>query len=103
MLIGNRGFADPTKLDSAMPCFRLGALGTERERHKRVNGMFSCVFEAESAGEILLAEGARRLRQAGLTHMAAQAASDAPEICAFYDRYFDRQGEFPILSRPLGA
>ncbi len=36
-------FADPSKIDAAMPCFRLGAFGTERERHKRVNGLFSCV------------------------------------------------------------
>lgn len=101
LLIGNRGFADPTKLDSNMPCFRLGALGTERERHKRVNGMFSCVFETEAAGEVLLAEAARRLRQAGLTHMAAQASSDTPGLCAFYDRYFERQGAFPILRRTV--
>lgn len=101
LLIGNGGFADPTKLDSNMPCFRLGVLGTERERHKRVNGMFSCVFETETAGEVLLAEAARRLRQAGLAHMAAQAASDTPGLCDFYDRNFERQGAFPILSRTL--
>jgi hypothetical protein len=101
LVIGKKGFADPTKLDSAMPCFRLGALGTERDRHKRVNGMFSCVFEDEMAGEILLAEAARRLRVEGLTHVAAQAASDAPALCDFYDRYFQRQGAFPILSRSL--
>src|SRR5207248_1968744 len=45
--IANREYADPTKLDAAMPCFRLGALGTESERHKRVNGLYSCLFEAE--------------------------------------------------------
>jgi hypothetical protein len=94
-------YADPTKLDAAMPCFRLGALGTENERHKRVNGMFSCVFGSEAAAEALLAEAAGRLAQSGLSHVAAQAPSDQPELCAFYDRYFQRQGAFPILTRQL--
>jgi hypothetical protein len=101
LLIDNAGYADPTKIDPAMPCFRLGALGTERERHKRVNGMFSCAFEDESAGTVLLAEAARRLGSAGTDRIAAQAPSDQPELCAFYDRYFDRQGSFPILTRRL--
>ena len=97
----HRGYADPTKIDAAMPCFRLGAMGTEHERHKRVNGLFSCVFAEESAGEILLAEAVRRLKQAGLAHLAAQAPSDQPALIAFYDRYLHRQGLFPILSRPI--
>ncbi len=32
---------------------------------------------------------------------AVQAPSDAWSFCAFYDRFFDRQGAFPILLRPL--
>lgn len=94
-------FADPTKIDPAMPCFRLGALGTETERHKRVNGLFSCVFDSVAAAESLLAEAVRRFEVAGLTHAAAQAPSDQPQLCAFYDRYFQRQGSFPILARHL--
>ena len=39
------------RVDSAMPCFRLGALGTELERHKRVNGLVSCVFADEESGD----------------------------------------------------
>jgi hypothetical protein len=85
-----------------MPCFRLGAFGTERERHKRVNGLFSCAFADESEGELLLsAPDWRRARKAGLAHVAAQAPSDAIALCAFYDRIFQRQGAFPILSRIL--
>jgi hypothetical protein len=49
----------------------------------------------------LLAEAARRFGSAGLTHAAAQAADDRPELLRFYDRYFDRQGAFPILARQL--
>jgi hypothetical protein len=103
LLVGNRGFADPTKVDPAMPCFRLGTFGTEQERHKRLNGVFSCLFEDEAAGEILLGEAARRLELSGLTHIASQVPSDAPAQCAFYDRQFQRQGSFPILRRATGA
>ncbi len=92
-------FADPTKLDPAMPCFRLGTFGTEGERHKRVNGLFSCVFESEAAGEALLAEAVRKFQSANLFHAAAQAPSDQPRLIAFYDRFFQRQGAFPILAR----
>ena len=54
LLVVSDRFADPTKIDAAMPCFRLGAFGTERERHKRVNGLFSCVFADEAEGKLLL-------------------------------------------------
>lgn len=103
LAIINPRYSDPTKVDPAMPCFRLGALGTENQRHKRINGLFSCVFSAEEDALVLLAEAARRFKEAGLTHAAAQAPSDRPELCAFYDRYFQRQGSFPILARRLTA
>ena len=38
-----------------------------------------------------------------LTHLAAQAPSDAPIICTWYDRFFTRQGSFPILTRSLSG
>jgi hypothetical protein len=84
-----------------MPCFRLGALGTEGERHKRINGLFSCLYSAEPHGEALLAEATQRMRTAGLTHIAAQAPSDQATLCSFYDRKLQRQGAFPIVSLPL--
>ena len=91
-----------TKIDPAMPCFRLGALGTELQRHKRVNGLFPCIFATEPAGEILLGEAVRRLESAGLTYIAAQTPSNEPGLVAFYDRYLRRQGSFPILGRDVG-
>ena len=51
LFVVSERFADPTKIDAAMPCFRLGAFGTERERHKRVTGLFSCVFADEAEGD----------------------------------------------------
>ncbi|MGP0066446.1 MAG: hypothetical protein ACLQGP_23020 [Isosphaeraceae bacterium] len=104
LLIVDDRFADPTKIDPAMPCFRLGAFGSEQERHKRVNGLFSAVFaEPAEADSLLSWLVATRARQAGLTHIAAQAPSDAIGLCDWYDRFFRRQGAFPILSRPLGG
>jgi hypothetical protein len=97
----NPNHADPTRIDASMPCFRLGTFGTEHERHKRVNGLFSAVFTTAAAGETLLAEAVRRLEHAGTTHLAAQAPSDQPAVFAFYDRFLRRQGSFPILSRTL--
>ncbi len=102
LLVVDDRFADPTKIDSSMPCFRLGSFGTERERHKRVNGLFSCVFLDENDGDLLLnAALAANSGRSHLTHVAAQAPSDSPMFCAWYDRHFQRQGSFPILSRSL--
>lgn len=101
LVVHREGFADPTKLDSAMPCFRLGAFGGERERHKRVNGMFSCLATSDEVRRILLAEAARRLERAGVDHIATQVPSDQPELVSFYDGMFHRQGAFPIVSRTL--
>jgi hypothetical protein len=101
LLVVDSRFADPTKIDAAMPCFRLGAFGTESQRHKRINGLFSCIFADEAEGEWLLFALGSQAKRAGLTHVAAQAPSDARALCAWYDRFFQRQGSFPILSRRL--
>jgi hypothetical protein len=101
LAIVNPAYADPTKLDAAMPCFRLGAVGTEAERHKRVNGLVSGLWRDEHTAELVLAEAARRLAIAGLVTAAGQVPSDRPELVSVFDRYLKRQGSFPILSRPL--
>lgn len=101
LAIADASYADPTRIDPAMPCFRLGAFGTEQERHKRINGMFSVVFRDEADAVVLLSDAAATFERAGLTHVAAQAPSDAPRLVAFYDRYFQRQGAFPIYARSI--
>jgi hypothetical protein len=104
LLVLDDQFADPTKIDPAMPCFRLGAFGTERQRHKRVNGLYSCLFVDEHDGDLLLAASLAAISaKSTLNHLAAQAPSDAPALCAWYDRHFERQGSFPILSRSLSS
>jgi hypothetical protein len=104
LMVFDDRFADPTKIDSSMPCFRLGAFGTEGQRHKRVNGLYSCVFVDEQDGDLLFAASLAEIpAKSSLNHLAAQAPSDAPALCAWYDRHFDRQSSFPILSRPLSS
>jgi hypothetical protein len=103
-LVVDASFADPTKIDPAMPCFRLGAFGTESERHKRVNGLFSCVFEDEADGDVLLSSALRSSPgSARLTHLAAQVPSDAEGLCDWFGRRFLRQGSFPIMARRLSS
>ncbi len=103
VLVIDDRFADPTKIDAAMPCFRLGAFGTESQRHKRVNGLFSCIFADQAEGELMMTLEPiwSRVSESGLTHVAAQAPSDAPGVCALYDRYLKRQGTFPIVAHDL--
>ena len=104
LLVVDDRFADPTKIDSSMPCFRLGAFGTERQRHKRVNGLYSCLFVDDDDADLLLAASLLAISdKSTLNHLAAQAPSDAPALCAWYDRHFERQSSFPILSRPLAS
>jgi hypothetical protein len=102
LLVVDDRFADPTKIDAAMPCFRLGTFGTERERHKRVTGLFSCAFADPAEGGLLLSAALGiATRHSQLSHIAAQAPSDAVALCGWYDQFFQRQGAFPILSRRL--
>jgi hypothetical protein len=104
LLVVDGRFADPTQIDPSMPCFRFGAFGTEGQRHKRVNGLFSCVFVNELDGDSLLAASLASLSDTPtLTHLAAQVASDATSLCAWHDRFFNRQGSFPIMSRCLSS
>jgi GNAT superfamily N-acetyltransferase len=105
LAIVNPQYADPSKIDSAMPCFRLGAIQTELERTKRVNGLFSYVArpgaENHQLGRRLLAEACRRFEKAGLIHVAAQCPSDRPTELAFYRAHFQPQKSFPIYVREL--
>jgi hypothetical protein len=106
LLIDEPTYANPKALDANMPCFRLGAFGTEGMTAKRVRGLFSFIARPDrslpSLGMDLLGYAARRLRPDDeLDCFAAQAPSDAPALLAFYQRHFQRQGSFPVLERKL--
>jgi hypothetical protein len=106
LLIHNPTYADPKAVDAAMPCFRLGAFGTEGMQTKRIKGLFSflCRDDAKLAVPAMdLMVHAASLVQEGddITHLAAQCPSDAPQLLRFYQMKFQRQGSFPVLERAL--
>jgi hypothetical protein len=105
VVIANPAYADPTVIDSAMPCYRLGAIGSEGLTTKRVNGLFS--FVAPDTGDFnvlaldLLGHATRALDETDVGTLAAQVPSDAPHLVRFYKQYFRRQGSFPVFEREL--
>ena len=105
VLVVDAGYADPRQTDPAMPCFRLGAFGTEGLTTKRVNGLFSFVAADKSdlkpLGLDLLGYAAFRLRDTDVETFGAQAPSDAPHLVRFYKEYFRRQGAFPVFEKAL--
>lgn len=99
-------YADPSLLDAMMPCFRLGAFGTEGMQTKRIKGLFSFVARDDgnltSLGLDLMGEAAARLQDCDdINHLAAQCPSDVPHLLRFYERNFRRQGAFPVFERQL--
>jgi hypothetical protein len=107
VLIHDPTYADPKALDAAMPCFRLGAFGTEGMQTKRIKGMFSflCRDDAQCAVPAmeLMGHAASLLREGDdITSLAGQCPSDAPQLLRFYQMKFQRQGSFPVLQRTLG-
>jgi hypothetical protein len=108
ILITEPTYADPRAIDPLMPCFRLGAFGTESLDTKRVKGMFSFLARNDSHLPALaldtLSQAASRLQKFDdISTLAAQVASDAPHLLRFYRQNFRTQGAFPIFERSLGS
>jgi hypothetical protein len=105
ILIANPDYANPRQVDSAMPCFRLGAFGTEGMTTKRIDGLFSFLAadtrDAHPLALDLLGYAAHKLQDTEVETFAAQVPSDANHLLRFYKQYFQRQGSFPILERML--
>jgi hypothetical protein len=103
--VANAAYAQPGQLDPAMPCFRLGAVGTEGLQWKRINGLFS--FAAPDGRDPsplaldLLAHAALRLEDTDVETFTAQVCSDQPHLVRFYKQFFRRQPGFPLYERPL--
>jgi hypothetical protein len=97
------GYADARQVDAGMPCFRLGAFGTEGMQTKRMNGLFS--FVAREDSELiplaldLMSHAAFRMQHTGVPAFAAQVPSDVPHLLRFYQHHFRRQGSFPVYER----
>jgi hypothetical protein len=106
ILIANSTHTNAAVVDANMPCFRLGAFGTEGMQVKRIDGLFSFMTrdqsDAEPVGLDLLRHGLSvQKEKTGGETVAAQAPSDVPYLMQFYERHFRRQGSFPILERDL--
>jgi hypothetical protein len=94
------GYSDPYQVDSAMPCFRLGAFGTEGMGAKRINGLFSFLAptgETSQCGLDLLTHAAYVLHDTPCSSFAAQVPSDVGHLLRFYEHYFRRQASFPVF------
>lgn len=107
ILIDDPSYGDPKLVDANMPCFRLGAFGTEGMTTKRLRGLFS--FLARDSQDViplgldLMSHASTRLEQYDLSTLAAQVASDVPHLLSFYQRYFRYQGSFPVFERSLST
>jgi hypothetical protein len=105
VVVSNPAYAHPLQVDAAMPCFRLGAFGTEGMHTKRINGLFSFLaaegHNAHPFGLDLLGFAAHKVRDTDIETFAAQVPSDAGHLLRFYKQYFQRQASFPVLERIL--
>lgn len=105
ILIDNASYADPKQVDSSMPCFRLGAFGTEGMDCKRINGLFSFLCrpgrDVSSMALDLMGHAAFRLEETSTAWLGAQVPSDVPHLLRFYQQHFRRQGSFPVFERNL--
>jgi hypothetical protein len=105
IVIANPSYSHPKQVDAFMPCFRLGAFGTEGLTTKRLNGLFSVLIADQRNVNALaldmLGYAARQLEETEVETLAAQVASDVPHLMRFYKQYFRRQGSFPIYERSL--
>jgi len=59
--------------------------------------------DAALVGQDLLWYGTSRMETCSFEFLAGQVPSDAPHLLAFYDRYFERQGSFPVFEREVGS
>jgi hypothetical protein len=105
LVVANPTYADPKQVDALMPCFRLGAFGTEGMQTKRINGLFS--FVAADNRDLapfaldLMGYASLRLQDTEVESFGAQVPSDAAHLVRFYKQHFRRQGSFPIFERAL--
>jgi hypothetical protein len=105
ILVDNAAYGNPKQVDSAMPCFRAGAFGTEGLSVKRMNGLFGvAVAENRDVSPLaldLLGHATFLLQNSELETLCAQVPSDATQLVRFYKQYFRRQGSFPLYEREL--
>lgn len=106
LLIDDATYASVDGLDPRAPSFWAGAFGAEGLSGKRVNGLFSFLAapekEAALIGQDLLWYGTSRMETNTFEFLAAQVPTDVPHLLRFYERYFVKQGSFPVFERDIG-
>jgi hypothetical protein len=105
ILVDDVSYASVDGVDPRNPTYWSGAFGSEGLTAKRVNGMFSFLAapgkDALLIGQDLLWYGTTRMETSTFEFLAAQVPSDAPHLYAFYDKYFEKQGSFPVFERDI--
>jgi hypothetical protein len=105
IMVDDASYTSVDGLDPRVPNFWSGAFGAEGLPGKRVNGLFSFLTapekEAVLIGQDLLWYGTSRMETSTFEFLAAQAPSDLPHLLRFYERYFDKQGCFPVFEREI--
>jgi hypothetical protein len=105
VLIDDGSYAGVDEFDPRAPTYWSGAFGTEGLPAKRVNGLFSFVAapdkDAALVGQDLLWYGTSRMEANTFDMLAAQVPTDVPHLLRFYERYFVKQGSFPVFERDL--
>ena len=105
ILIDDAAYARVENLDHNSPVFRFGVFGTEGLPVNRVNGLFS-FLAAPGKDTLLIAQdllwyGTSKMETNTFEMLSAQAPSDVPHLLGFYERYFQRQGSFPVFERAI--
>jgi hypothetical protein len=101
IFIANPAYTDAGVVDANMPCFRLGAFGTEGMQVKRIDGLFSFMATEPADVALDLLHYGVTTQKSNTGAVAAQAPSDVGYMMNFYERWFRRQGSFPLLERDL--
>jgi hypothetical protein len=105
IVVADPAYANPKQVDSAMPCFRLGAFGCEGLSVKRINGLFSFLAaddrDVNPFGLDLMGSASMKLQDTEVETLGAQVPSDAAHLFRFYKNHFRRQGSFPVYERQL--
>ena len=93
IVVANNAYAHPRQVDALMPCFRLGAFGTEGLNCKRINGLFSVLMPEGSDVSPLALDllgyavhklGAHQCRDHRCPGGVGRAAPDAVLQAVFY-------------------
>jgi hypothetical protein len=91
LLVLNSSYAHPERVDGDMPCFRLGAFGTEGMETKKINDLFSFMARpgrhCHALGLEMLGHALHQLFHTPLGVLAAQVPSDAPHLLRFLERF----------------